>query len=190
MKNTDVKGLLSQLRTAAEAIKAQIREADDQVAALTEQRRALTEAPVSKADIMEYVRADIQRRAASYLPRLERWARKSAFPLGFSFAQLERTHVAKLERTHVAQSFQNFPYLDGETSHNFGAIEPCALYWHFGGLIAERFSIALDTFDLPGDTVPVADRRRLIAEIDAKLQAINARRDSLASDLINSGMYE
>lgn len=180
MKNAEVKGLLSQLRAAADAIKAQIHEADAQIAALNEQRRALTNAPVSKTDFMSYVRADIERRAVSYQQRMKHWARKNNFP--FSFAQLERVHTL--------ENLQPFPYLDGETPHNMGELDPGALYWHFGELIAERFDLALDYFEWPGDSVSVADRRRQIAEIDAKLIAISAKRDELANDLISSGMYE
>lgn len=180
MKNIEVKGLLSQLRTAAGAIKAQIHEADSQIAALTEQRRVLTDAPVSKADFMGYVRADIQRRAVSYQHRMKHWARKNNFP--FSFTQLERTHVL--------ENLQPFPYLDGETPHNGGELDPGALYWHFGELIAERFDLALEYFEWPDDVVAVTDRRLQIAEIDKKLQEIQAKRDELANDLISSGMYE
>lgn len=46
MSTAKVKDLLTQLRGAANAIKAQIHEADAQIAALEEQRRALTDAPV------------------------------------------------------------------------------------------------------------------------------------------------
>ena len=180
MENAEVKGLLSQLRTAAGAIKAQIHEADSQITALNEQRRTLTDIPVSKSDFMEYVRADIQRRAVSYQYQMAKWARNNKFP--FSFAQLERAHIL--------ENLQPFPYLDGETPHNEGEIAPGALYWHFGELIAERFSDALDKFDWAADLVSVADRRRQIAEIDAKLQEIHAKRDELSNDLISSGMYE
>lgn len=69
-------------------------------------------------------------------------------------------------------------------------IEKAGVFWNFGELIAERFSIALDKFEFAADSVPVPDRRRLIAEIDVKLQELNAKRDELANDLISSGMYE
>ena len=180
MKNPEVKGLLAQLRTAADAIKAQIQEADSQIAALTEQRRVLTNASVSKDDFMGYVRADIQRRAVSYQYRLKRFAEKNNFPFGF----------AQLERVHVAESLQPFPYLDGEVPHNGAELDTGAFYWHFGDLIAERFGVALDNFDWPDDVVSVEDRRLQIAEIDKKLQEIQAKRDELANDLIGSGMYE
>ena len=180
MKNAEVKGLLSQLRTAAGAIKAQIHEADSEIAALTEQRRVLTNAPVSRDDFMGYVRADIQRRAVSYQYRLKKFARNNNFP--FSFAQLERVHVL--------ENLQPFPYMDGETPNNFAEFDPGALYWHFGELIAERFELALEYFDWPDDSVSVADRRLQIVEIDRKLQEIHAKRGELANDLISSGMYE
>lgn len=180
MKNVEVKGLLSQLRDAASAIKSQIQEADNEIAVLNSQRRALMDAPVSKSDFMAYVRADIQVRAASYDAKLGKWARNNKFP--FSFSQLERVYLA--------ESLQPFPYLDGEVPHNAGDIDPGALYWHFGELIAERFSDALDRFEWDDDLVAVADRRNQIAAIDTNLKQLNAHRDQLASDLIGSGMYE
>jgi hypothetical protein len=76
MTTAKVKDLLAQLRGAANAIKAQIHEADAQIAALEEQRRALTDAPVSKADLVEYIRADIQHRADNYQWRIDKWARE------------------------------------------------------------------------------------------------------------------
>lgn len=180
MKNIEVKGLLSQLRTAAGAIKAQIQEADSQITALTEQRRALTDTPVSKSDFMGYVRADIDNRSVAYQHRIKQWARRYKFP--FSFTQLERTYTLG--------TLQHFAYLDGEMPHDGGEISAAALYWHFGDLIAERYSDALDNLQWPDDdVVSVADRRIQIAEIDAKLQEINAKRDELANDLIQSGMY-
>lgn len=173
-----VKGLLSQLRDAANAIKTQIHEADAQIATLEAQRRALTDAPVSKADLVEYIRADIQRRASNYEWSLAKWAKESNFP--FSFLELERNHAAKKQ--------QPFPYWDGMPHHDVGNIAPQGMYWLLGDLLAERFLTALDKLGYADDLVPVADRRRLIAEIDAKLKELNAKRDELANDLISSGM--
>jgi hypothetical protein len=48
----------------------------------------------------------------------------------------------------------------------------------------------LDKFDFVADSVPVVDRRRMITEIDAKLNELNAKRDELVNDLISSGMNE
>jgi len=180
MKNTEVKGLLSQLRTAAEGIKAQIHEADQQIAMLTAQRSVLANATVSKEDVMVYVRADIQRRAVSYQYQLKKFTQKNDSLFTF----------AKLEREHVKQNLQPFPYLDGEIPNPFAELSPGALYWHFGDLIAERFNVALDCYEWPVDSISVADRRLQLREIDKKLQEIDAKRDELANDLISSGMYE
>ncbi|MDP2144410.1 MAG: hypothetical protein Q8J80_09820 [Gallionella sp.] len=180
MTTAKVKGLLAQLRDAANAIKAQIHEADAQIAALTEQRRALTDAPVSKDDLAEFVRADIQRRANNYQWRIDKWAREGGFPVSF----------AALERNHVAGKPQPLPYWDGVPHHDALNIELHGMYHLFGDLLAERFLTALDTLGYADSLVPVADRRRQIAEIDAKLKELNAKRDELANDLISSGMYE
>lgn len=182
MQNTNVKTLLSQLRGAADALKAQIHEADQQIATLNEERSALADAPVSKADFMEYVRADIGRRAAGYPIGLKQWARKTNFPP--SFVQLERTH------DQCAPQF--IPYLDGETPYSGPRIElePHALYWFFGELIAERFAAGLDVLQWPADAVSVAERRARIEKIDAHIRELETKRDGLAKDLMDSGMYE
>ena len=179
MSSTKVKGLLTQLRDAANAIRAQIHEADAQIAVLTEQRRALTDAPVSKVDLEEYIRADIQRRASNYQWAVEKWAKGGGFPVSF----------AELERNHTSEKSQPFPYWDGMPHHDVGSMEPQGMYW-LGDLLAERFLVALDKLGHADDLIPVADRRRQIAEIDAKLKELNANRDGLANDLISPGMYE
>jgi hypothetical protein len=178
--STEVKGLLSQLRDAAGAIKAQIHDADKQIAALTEQRRALTSAPVSKADFMEYVRADIQRRTVRYQYMVKLWAKKNPELLTFP----------QLEHTHTLEGVQMFPYLDGEIGHNENEFSPSGIYFHFGDLIAERFAAALEGVAWSSDSVSVAERRRQIAAIDAQIAKLETLRDGLASDLISSGMYE
>jgi len=180
MTTAKVKGLLAQLRDAANAIKAQIHEADAQIAALEEQRRALTDAPVSKADLVDYIRADIQRRADNYQWRIDKWAREGGFPVSF----------IALERNHAQGKPQPFPYWDGNPHHDVHNIELHGMYHLFGDLLAERFLVALDKLGYADGLVPVADRRRQIAEIDAELKALNAKRDGLANDLISSGMYE
>lgn len=180
MSTAKVKGLLAQLRDAANAIKAQIHEADDQIAALEEQRRALTDAPVCKADLADYIRADIQRRADNYQWMIDKWAREGGFPISF----------IELERNHTQGKPQPFPYWDGNPHHDAHNIELHGMYHLFSDLLAERFLTALDKLGYADGLVPAADRRRQIAEIDARLKELNAKRDGLANDLISSGMYE
>lgn len=180
MQNTNVKTLLSQLRGAADAIKAQIHEADAQLAVLNEERSALVNAPVSKNDLMEYVRADIGRRGASFPQRLALWARKANFPPRF----------VHLERLHAKEGTHTIPYLDGNAPYGGETLDPAAMYWHFGDLIAERFSVAMDSLQWPDDTVPVAERRARIGKIDAQIQELETKRNGLAKDLMDSGMYE
>jgi hypothetical protein len=181
MSTAKVKDLLAQLRNAAGAIKAQIHEIDDQIDALTEQRRALTDAPVSKADLAEFIRADILRRAENYQWRVDKWVKDGCYPMSFD----------DLERRHKSGNAQPLPYLDGNPLHGvLQQMEPAGIYHLFGDLLMDRFLAALDKHGYADDSVPVADRRRQIAEIDAKLRTLNAKRDELANDLINSGMTE
>lgn len=179
MAATEVKGLLAKLRAAADGIKAQIHEADAQIVTLTTERATLTDAPVSREDFMDYVRDDIQRRAASYPNSIARWKRKTFV-----------NNFAGFERTHGGGRNQAFPYLHGEDPHDGNIIETAALYWYFGDLIAERFGAALDAIAWPDESVSVAARRIRIAEIDARLDEITARRDELAAELVSTGMHE
>ena len=179
MQKTEVKGLLSQLRSAAEAIKGQIHEIDSQITVLNEQRSALTDAPVSKSDFMAYVAMDSHRHAQMYQHKIEKkWAKDYKFPFSF----------ALLERNHTNGEPQPFSYLDGESP--YGELTIAAHHWYLNELIAKRFLDAMVNLPWPSNAVPVADRRRMITEIDTKLQELNGKRDELANDLISSGMYE
>jgi|GEM_PF-3819108 len=180
--NTEIKVLLSQLRSAAEVIKAHIHEVDQKIAALMSERQSLSEAQLTKADFMHYARKDIERRTAGYPNRMKNLARKTGFPFNISFPQLER-----IDKSGGSQSF---PYLDGEGYSDGSVLNPCAMYWIFGDLIEKRFSDALDQFDWPENGLSPDERRKRIHEIEQKLEELNSQRDSLASDLISTGMTQ
>lgn len=178
----EVQGLLTKLRSAAEVIKKKIYEADQKIEVLLNERAIISESRLSKEDFMQYVRNDIQRRASEYPVRMSHLARKHGFPFSTSFPQLERNEKSG--------NTQPFPYLDGETYSNGPAFHVSAIYWLFGEQIEKRFSDALDQFQWPESSMSPEDRRKRIAEIDQELEMLNMERDSLASDLMSTGMTQ
>lgn len=178
----EVQGLLTKLRSAAEVIKKKIHEADQKIEMLLNERAIISESRFSKEDFMQYVREDIQRRAAEYPIRMSHLARNTGFPFSISFPQLERNEKSG--------NTQPFPYLDGETYSNGPALHVSAIYWIFGEQIEKRFSDALDQFQWPENSMSPEDRRKRIAEIDQELEILNMERDSLASDLMSTGMTQ
>ncbi|MCH2222848.1 MAG: hypothetical protein MK097_21375, partial [Dechloromonas sp.] len=66
-----------------------------------------------------------------------------------------------------------------------------AFYWYFGDLIAERFMAALDmVHDWSEGGLPIADRRKRIAEIDQEIETLIERRDGLIGQLNSVGITE
>ena len=180
ISNTEVKGLISKLRNAADTIKSQIHEIDQRIEKLFSEKGLLEEAQLTKEDFMFYVREDIRQRAANYPNRLRLCAKKTGFPFNVSFSQLERNIKSG--------TFQPFPYLDGETAHNGSSFDISAIYWLFGEQIEQRFSDAIDQFKWPVNSMTIEERRKRIAEIDAELEQLEEERNSLASDLMSTGM--
>ncbi len=183
-KNTgkEVKDLLIELRSAAETIKKKINEADQRIEELLNERENISESRLSKEDFMQYVRKDISRRASVYPLRMKKLAMNSGFPFSMNFSHLERIDASG--------NAMSFPYLDGEESRDGALLHPGALYFIFGDLIEKRFSDALDQFDWPENSMSLDDRRKRITEIDQQLEKLNEERDSLASDLMSTGMMQ
>lgn len=180
--SVEVKGLLSQLRSAADVIKKQIHEADQKIEALLNERANLSEARLTKEDFMQYVRKDIERRASNYPNRMKNLARATGFPFSISFPLLERNEKSG--------NTQPLPYLDGEGYHDGSALNPAAMYWIFGDLIEKRFSDALDQFEWPENGLSLDERRKRIEKIDQELERLNEERDSMANDLMSTGMTQ
>lgn len=54
----------------------------------------------------------------------------------------------------------------------------------------DRFSLALDVLDWPQDSLPVADRRKAMDEIDSRVDDLVTKRDALANDLNRLGVFD
>lgn len=170
-----VNPLVAKVINAADAVRAQIQSLDDEINGLYEQRKSITERPVSKSDFMEYVREDIRRRSKVY-PLLikKKWGDKAPFN---NFEMLERKH-----RGHGA-GLQNFPYLNWDLDLMDFKLEPAAFYWYFSEVIQERFELAIQDFKWPENAMPAAERRQRMEAIDAQISGLLSRRDALKAQL-------
>lgn len=170
---SEFKSLVAKVKKAADDVRGQIQALDEEIAVLEEQRRIINNAPVSKADFMDYVREDIRRRSAR-LPYVlkQKWARDGQY-----------NNFVRLERYFTNGDLQPIPYINGEVPTPGVNLDPDAFYWYFGGLIIERFEQAIEGLDWPEDTMPVLHRRQRLEDLDAKIQELLSRRDELAADL-------
>lgn len=170
---SEIKSLLSQISMAANEVVAKIQSLDAQIEELSGQRNEIVNAPLSKSDLMEYVREDVKRRAALYPSFLKtKWARQG-----------QHLDFANHERVFKVGSAQPIPYLDGEYAMPGIAFRPDAFYWIFGELIEKRFEAALGSLPWPAAGLPLADRRAAIESLDAQIDALTNERDGLAAEL-------
>ncbi len=178
----EIQGLLGKLISVSEIVKKKIYETDQKIEALLNERAIIFESRLSKEDFMRYVRKDIQLRASEYPMRLRNLARTTGFPFNTSFPQLVRNEKAG--------NTQPFPYLDGQAYSNGLGWHVSAIYWLFGEQIEKRFADALDQFDWPESSMPPDERLNRIAEIDLELEKLNEERNTLARDLMSTGMTQ
>ncbi len=170
-----VNPLVAKVIDAAGKVQEKIRELDGEIEALRNLRRSITEPLVSKADFMDYVREDISRRANRFPKMLKvRWANKHEFNV---FDKMERLYGG------AAGGLQAIPYLSGDIEKMDTALEAPAFFWFFGGLIEERFAEAINDLPWPEDSMPVAERRERIREIDAEIGELTRRREGLQAQL-------
>lgn len=170
---SEVKSLLAKIGKAANEVIAKIRVLDAQIESLVAERSEIADAPLAKGDLMEYVREDIKRRAASFPSRLKmKWARDG-----------RHLNFVNHERAFSGGSIQPIPYLDGEVSNPGIIFRPDAFFWLFGDLIEKRFEDAIADLYWPEPGLPLADRRIELEKLDEKIEQLESERDELAEEL-------
>lgn len=183
---SELSNILTKLKTVAESVKGEIQALDEQIGTLNQERQALVDAPVSRDEYAAYVKADVARRGELFLNRMRMFAKGK----GRGNAKFDPC-FATLERVYEGGRLQNLPFMNGEDSFDGFNPSPEAFYWYFGDLIAERFMAALDAVHTwPQAGIPLADRRRRIAEIDQVIDDLVTQRDELASQLMSVGITE
>ena len=141
---------------------------------------------VSRDEYAAYVKADIAKRGELFVHRIKGFARHNAR----GSARLDTSFVA-LEKALNSSRLQGIPFMNGEDCFDGFNPTPEAFYWYFGDLIAERFMAALDmVHDWSEGGLPIADRRKRIAEIDQEIETLIERRDGLIGQLNSVGITE
>jgi hypothetical protein len=166
---------LETLRNAAEELLGEISALDTQISECQRRRDAIASATVSKADYMEYIKADIERQGRIF-------AKQIALEV-----EGKRRDYGTLERNKHSGIGERLPYLTGRYAVPVPITEE-AVFFYFGDLIAERLGDALDGVGWPNDAIPAAQRAKLIAELEAEIASLKQRRDALAAQLTQAGM--
>lgn len=166
---------LETLRNAAEELLGEISALDTQISECQRRRDAIASATVSKADYMEYIKADIERQGRIF-------AKQIALEV-----EGKRRDYGTLERNKHSGRGERLPYLTGRYAIPVPITEE-ALFFYFGDLIVGRLGDALDVVDWPDEAIPAAQRAKLIAELDAEIASRTQQRDALAAQMIQTGM--
>jgi uncharacterized coiled-coil protein SlyX len=177
--SSGINPLVAEVIAAANGVRSQIRALDDEVATLQKQRQDLIDPPISRADFMEYVREDISRQSKVF-PAMLKTKFGNGRPFGNNFEKLERVYAGH------GKGLQAFPYFNWSLDDLGFKLEPAAFYWYFTELIQERFELAIQDFDWPTESMPVAERRERIKKIDAQISDLTARRRVLQGQLMSA----
>jgi hypothetical protein len=173
-----LKSVFEQLRGAASTVIGEIQSLDQRIEALHAEREALVTDPLSKADYLAYMVAEMNTEAAKFSDQLR------------ASAQGDKRNFIRLDKDRDSGFGMNTGYLGLIRGQMPGTavMNPAAFCFFFGEMAAEKIGTALDAMPWPKDAVPVADRRRRMAEIEAEIARLDSERDSLAQNLQEIGI--
>ena len=166
-----LKSLLKQVNAAASEIIAAIQDTDARITDLQKQRQQIGDAPVTRADWLEYIGADLDRKAKGFGAVV----RRQIVSIDASFFALER--LVGLPG-NVLTGLRNVPEPMTE--------EAC--YWYLKPAIMARMAEIADEMDFPEDAIPLAKRREMLAGIDAEIQRLRNERNDMAAQLQKAGL--
>jgi hypothetical protein len=167
-------GLLKQVKAASDALKSRITELDAQIAAAHQRRGMLTESPVTKADYLAYVEADIRRQGDEFAGKMARFMRDKT------------TRFGPLEHQFNSGLWMGIPYLTADRALPTVMTEEAACLY-FGDMMVKGFAKVLDGMDWQ-DTMPADARRVEIDRLDMEISTFQQERDDLAKELIRAGL--
>lgn len=174
--NTKLGAAFRKMVGEANEIKARIHAIDDEIYSLNEQKSQLLGAQVSKADYLEFIRADIARRGDRYQDDMKK-----------QFQRSNITNLSYLDRIEKNSMELDLPYLLAN-AYPFTEISHSAMFFLFGDLIVKRLGDILDTLAWPDDLMPVSDRQALLKSIGHKIAELGEERSELASMLMSAGL--
>lgn len=166
---------LSQLRQAAGQLTQEVAGLDRRIADLHAKRDALTSAPVTRADFLEYIRADLRKRTRQFSYRLSTGLEN----VNKSFSSLERT------KDDPAQLIR-LPYL--AEPHLPVDVTEAAMFFYFEDAIIAGISRQIDAMPWSENAQSVNGRSEAVAKLDAQIAALEKERDALANELVGAGL--
>ncbi len=175
---------INQLNAIAANLRTNIQTLDETI----NQKRArlgdLLDMPLSKADYMAYIEADIDRLGERYSKGINGIvARTGKATVGL--AEMEGL-VAMQAADKTFLSNELLPYL---TAGVIGtAVTREAMYWLFGAQIKARLADSFDQIEWVEDAIPVAERKAEIEALHTEIITLETQRDALAAKLLNAGL--
>lgn len=166
---------LSQLRQAAGQLTQEVAGLDQRIAGLYAKRDALTSAPVTKADFLEYIRADLRKRTKRFAYTLSAGLKN----VNKSFSSLERA------KDDPAQLIR-LPYL-ADPGLPVDVTE-AAMFFYFEDAIVAGVSRQVDAMPWPENAQTASGRSETLAKLDAEIAALEKERDALAHELVAAGL--
>jgi len=166
-----LKTLLKQVNAAASEIIAAIQGTDAKIADLQMQRQQIGDAPVTRADWLEYIGTALDRKAGSFGSAV----RRQIGDIDTSFFALER--LVGLPGS-VLTGGRNVPEPMTED----------ACYWYLKPAILARMGEIAEEMDFPEDAIPLEKRREMLAEIDTEIQRLRNERNDMAAQLQKAGI--
>lgn len=175
-KPTEIQGLLTQVRQAAEKLKSKIHELDNQIESLCKRRNTLAQGPLSKPDYMDIIRSDIQAKGRLFATNLKRHLEAGS----------QISYSAALQAGAGGLPIR---YLDAGA--NIGAaMAEGAYYLYFEDAIVAGVDRALAGKEWPVDAIPAAEREKALQAVSGQIEALTMERDTLAGDLSSCGLKE
>lgn len=167
---TELNSLVAQLKSVANDLKGQIHELDERIQDAEQRRNLITQETVSKADFMIFLRADIRAKGKPFWGSLRPMIKNAPR----QYPMLERGLT--------------LPYLTGNEFAPVVMTEEAA-FFYLGDLIADRIERAIsEDMEWPHGVMPVSERRKLVAQIDAEILDLKEQRQELAAQLLEAGL--
>lgn len=169
--------LINQLSAVAKDLRQQVVAIDRQILACQKQRDTLTSAPISKADFLNYLKADMRRKYENsyFLDTLKRRLGNMSREFGV------------LENTDKHGISQQVAYLTGD-ANSAAIIKDEAIFFYFEDVILGRISSLLDGEKWAESAVPVEERKVLITDLDGQINYLQQDRKKLTDQLVAAGL--
>ena len=176
--HTKLGGAFHEMIGAANEIRTQIHEMDRNIHGLNGQRQKILNEEVSKADYLEFIRADVERQGKQYEINMNK---KLNRPTSGNFSRLDRLQTQKQDL--------DLPYLTGEVLP-YDQVSQSAMCFIFGEQIVNRMCDILEDMAWPDNKMPVSERYKLLETINGEIEKLSNERDELAGMLTTAGLVK